>query len=241
MGALYKGFIATGILSLIALYPITALLSAIGARFPRLLIGWFQERIRHDLEHDETRYDPLPHRSGTLDLSSLSSSPEYEDLIRQVRDHCLDAEGMGAYRYPELFELLAEGFGETVLRVLSEWIDSKDEKRMRVIGRLLREAPHSFIFKNRDFVDSLLSAASSMSTTCLEDVAGDLYSVTLSGSRSGKPGQPFPRDIQTRDDARSVLNDLPNGSPARRLYENVLSSAETRIDAQLREGEELGI
>lgn len=222
-------------------YSITALLSAIGARFPRLLISWFEERIRHDLEHDEIRYDPLPHRSGTLDLSSLSRSPEYEDLLRQVRDHCLDAEGMGAYCYPELFELVAQGFGEKVLRVLSEWINSNDEKRLRAIGRLLREAPHSLIFQNRDFVDRLLSAASSMSTTCLEDVAGDLYSVTLSGSRSGKPGQPFPRDIQTRDDARLVLNDLPNGSPARRLYENVLSSAEARIDAQLREGEELGI
>jgi hypothetical protein len=148
---------------------------------------------------------------------------------------------MGSYWYPQLFELLAEGFDVAVLRVLSEWIDSNDGKRLRAIGRLLREAPHSFIFQNRDFVDRLLSAASSVSTTCLEDVAGDLYSVTLSGSRSGNPGQPFPRDIQIRDDALSVLNDLPAGSPARRLYENVLSSAEARIDAQLREGEELGI
>ena len=59
-------------------------------------------------------------------------------------------------------------------------------------------------------------------------MVGALYSATISGIRSGTPGEPFPETIE-RDKSRDIAKDLPAGSIERRFYTDMAKSADRDI------------
>jgi Restriction endonuclease len=221
-------------------YNICTFLNGIGARFSRLLVDWFERRIIRDLRDESGGYHALPFEGSVLDLSSIAESPEYGDLLRQVRDHAHGATGIASYWYPQLFTRLAVGYSERSLRALEEWLDPPQDARVCTVSHLVRGAPSPFVFQHRAFVERLLGAATLAGADCLREVTTDLYQTALYGERFGTWGEPFPEDVQAREQASAVLEDLPGGSPARAFYEVIRESAGHRIDAQLQESEEMG-
>ncbi len=219
-------------------YEISELLNLITATTPGIVVEWFEQRIEHALKGDHPGYHPLAFANGFLKLGSIRS-PEYGNLLRQVRDRTRDTKGLGIYYYPQLFKLLAGGYDERVLEILAEWATSTNEAELRAVARLLGEAPRGVVFRHLGLVEDLLGSAKKVSQDCYRDAMGHVYGAILSGMRTGTPGQPFPQDLAIRDQAAQVLNDLSPTSPARELFEGVAEGASHRIDWQIQEGEEL--
>ena len=55
------------------------------------------------------------------------------------------------------------------------------------------------------------------------------YGAVISGSYTGAPGQPLPRDLKQRDKARRLADRLIPGSPEERFYRSVERSAEEQM------------
>jgi len=62
---------------------------------------------------------------------------------------------------------------------------------------------------------------------------GALWSATISGVRSGTPGEPFPETIEQRDRSRAIAKDLPAGSIERRFYADMAKSAERDVQREI--------
>lgn len=58
---------------------------------------------------------------------------------------------------------------------------------------------------------------------------GALWGATISGVRSGTPGEPFPETIEQRDKSREIAKDLPAGSIEKRFYTDMAKSADRDI------------
>lgn len=55
--------------------------------------------------------------------------------------------------------------------------------------------------------------------------------------KTGTPGEPFPRDLEALEKAKSILDSLPRFSPAYRLYDLIKRDAEKNIAESLKEQE----
>lgn len=221
-------------------YQISELLNLITATAPRLVVKWLEQRIEHALTGDQQDYYPLPFAKGFLKFETIRRSPEYENLLRQVRDRTRDTKDIGIYYYPKLFMLVAGGYDdERTLSVLTEWAMSTKEAEIRAVARLLGEAPRGFVFRHLGLVEDLLRSAKKINQRCYRDAMSHVHGAIFNGMRSGTPGQPFPQDLNIRDEAARVLNELRAASPARELFEDVARGASARIDRSVQEAEEL--
>jgi len=57
-----------------------------------------------------------------------------------------------------------------------------------------------------------------------------LFNSAISGIRQGVPGEPFPRDLETKSKAESILRSLSRFSPAYQLYEALKNYSEWGIE-----------
>ena len=62
---------------------------------------------------------------------------------------------------------------------------------------------------------------------------GALWGATISGIRSGTPGEPFPETVEQRDKSREMAKDLPAGSIEKRFYTDMATSADRDILREL--------
>ena len=69
----------------------------------------------------------------------------------------------------------------------------------------------------------------------LREMTGALRAATISGARSGTPGEPFPEDIEQRDKSLKIAETLPTGSLEERFYRDMAKSAEESIARELAE------
>ena len=56
-----------------------------------------------------------------------------------------------------------------------------------------------------------------------------LWGATISGVRSGTPGEPFPEAVEQRDRSRQIAKQLPTGSLEEQFYSDMAESAERDI------------
>ncbi|MCB1790333.1 MAG: hypothetical protein KDJ24_08540, partial [Gammaproteobacteria bacterium] len=96
---------------------------------------------------------------------------------------------------------------------------------------------HAFSLDNPTFVVGYLAAAKSHGSKCLESATSALYCAAVSGGKQGTPGEPFPRDVEALEKAKSILDSLPRFSPAYRLYDLIKQDAEKNIAESLKERE----
>lgn len=86
------------------------------------------------------------------------------------------------------------------------------------------------------FVLRYLDRCRSVGPKLVEEAIEKLSAAAMSGSWSGTPGEPMPRDVETREAARKVLAELSRLSPAYGLYSEVLRHAEKNIARSREEG-----
>ena len=204
----------------------------------RAVVGLLLSRIRKK-EEKGARYHPLPLLKFRDPLIGLAASPDYENILREIRDTLLEPGGAAEYWIEKLFREASLDFESAAsLKVLDEWINSGDAARIQLAARLVSRAQPEFIFKHVGFIANLLERAYAAHTDCYQDVACSLESSARSGTRLGTPGQPRPQDVAIRDQALEVATQYDAGSPPYRFYTSLAESAEASIRSQLLKDEE---
>ena len=220
-------------------FPINDLLVKASERDAVAVIGLLLKRIARS-DNEKLEYRALPILGFNRQLTGLATSPEQENLLREIRDASLKPGWAVERSIPQLFREVSSGFKSAAsLKVLNEWINSGDPAMIESAARLVSGAPPGFVFKHVDFVENLLDRAHAMSYDNYRRVGGNLMSSVLTGTRSGTPGQPMPEDVAIRDQATAVASQFDAGSPAHRFYASLAESAKTSIMNALLRDEEL--
>ena len=178
-------------------------------RIPEELVDFLLERVdlSKNIEHSSNdRFQPLPY-TGFFDngLNGISLSPHYKEILRKVRDRSLNPDWKESFWLPKLYSYISENFSLTSLEVLNEWINTKNEEKIKAVGLLVKEAPSDFVFLHSDFVSNLLVSAQAISDDCYEEVRSDLSNSALHGVKTGFLGQPSHEDQKIRDRAQEFM------------------------------------
>lgn len=143
------------------------------------------------------------------------------------------------YRVAAVVATMFDVDARVVVEFLDSRLDAATPAELGIVTRLLRHTHHFFAFEQQAIVERLLERVAVADPAELDHVREGLAATALSGMRSGIRGEPMPRDLQTRDRAKSVLAKLSRFSPAWPLYDTILRNAEHDIASALREGEML--
>ena len=220
-------------------YPINDFLVKASERDAVAVIGLLLKRIRRS-DNEKLGYHALPLLGFNRRLTGLATSPDQENLLREIRDASLESVWAVERWTPQLFREVSSGFESAAsLKVLDEWINSGDPAMIESAARLVSGAPPGFVFKHVDFVVNLLERSLEANAGCYRSVTGRLVGCAMFGTRSGTAGQPMPQDVAIRDQATAVASQLDAGSPANRFYASLAESAEKSIGDDLLRDEEL--
>lgn len=211
-------------------YSVSQALATRSATDPAWVIGLLQERIQLAESLDSVReYHALPHFwDNSLQVRDTADFlPSLNGILAWIAD-ALDSwsrRRMGA----DLFAAVAKGYDTPVVELLAHALASGTEKVTLAVAAVLHEAPRTFIWDRPEFVRTALHAADRLGEDVLQEMAGALWGATMSGIRSGTPGEPFPETVQQRDKSRDIAKDLPAGSIEKRFYTDIAKSAERDI------------
>jgi hypothetical protein len=222
-------------------FQIATFLSSLSQRDPGAVVSLLRRRIdRSDNEDASADYRPIPYRWDDSSPLQIRTSPAFAQILRELCDYLLESdEGWRrGFWAPHLFAAVVGRADDVVLDLLSDWAGTTDPKRLEVVSQLFREAPRSLVWTRVDWVQDMLDRASIFGSDCYSSVASGLHSAVVSGGRSGKPGEPFPEDIEQRDRSYEIARTLTVGSPAHRFYTNLAKSAEASIRWSIERDEE---
>jgi hypothetical protein len=139
---------------------------------------------------------------------------------------------------PKLFEEASLGFNCTSLKVLEEWVNSTDTKKIETVALLLKETHQEFIFQHFEIIIKILDQAYILGDECYRKVTGYLSSNAAHGLRSRSIGCPAPEDVSLQEQALSVIKQFTVGSPAYKFYDSLARYAKTSIEEDLKRDEE---
>lgn len=186
------------------------------------------------------KYDPLPLLGFTHAFTDISHIDGFKKHIAQVRDLALNDEMSNDYFcLPSLFKAVSDHYSLPSLDVLSEWLASKDEKKIKSIALLVKEAPANFLFDNVKFVSTLLENAHNLSDDCYKYVKSYLFGIILEGGISRTYGKPAPKHIWIRDKSDEILKILTPHSVASSFYNDLKDYALKEMDDDIQKDEEL--
>jgi hypothetical protein len=138
-----------------------------------------------------------------------------------------------------LFFEVSLGYGPPSLKVLEEWIDSRDPERIEAVSSQLSVAPADFVFQHADFVSNALRKAHAVGKECYHTVSGNLHTSAQSGGRHRIGGGPFPEDVALRDRAKTAAERYWRGSPEHEFYDTLVHRAAGNIRRTHAEDEEI--
>lgn len=238
-------------------YHISKFLVCAAKKIPASVLQLILKRIDLSVTKDDIDYDPLPSIYLENCLHYLSSSEEYEDILRGIRDrwfnqrlqmmsaeNCKDLipeDVLHSFKleplYKELYEEASFVFIEeskrkispVSLNLLNEWINSENVGKIKAASRLIRGFQAGFIFGYLEFVSNLLERAYKAGDECYEAVSSNLFTIAVSGVKMGIPGQPFPEDVKLRDQASAIAKQFLQGSPVRKFFDSLVVYAEADI------------
>ena len=222
------------------LYPLYEFLGYCSSRIPEAVVDFLLERLNIAEKGEKSsggKFQPLPYLGFHQGLKDISSSPNYKDILRRVRDRALNPTVIDYL--PELFAELSGGFSSVCLEVLDEWTESDDVKKIRSVGLLVKNAHPGFIFSHSEFVSRLIEKSYEVGEDCYFIVTSNLSSPAILEGGTRIAGQPMPQDVKLRDQAKDFLQKFPVGSPTQRFYLSLSEHAELSIRNSLARDEEL--
>lgn len=217
---------------------IETFLAAISEKYAVRLSEFFMTRVDYAATAGDWRYRPCNYGPyGHVPLR-FRSSPDFGPVLRQVSDWMKTRDDLlFRERSAELFDTMFKPFDETLVANLQEWAETATEEDIKAIAKILGEAPPDFVFTHRDFVVRFVERARQFGERALEEAISNLFRSTISGVRSGTPGEPTPDDLATRAEAENAVAELPRFSPAFALYDRIQKHASWSIDISIRDGE----
>jgi transcriptional regulator with XRE-family HTH domain len=219
-------------------------LSNTSKSFPEKVLDFFIARVERAVSTKSWKYRPTNHGPYVHVPLKFKEVPNYGTLLARTvqwisgASYDQDQRVLFNYRARELFEAAFGAFDEEVVQFLERWSERADETGFKIIANLLAEAPHTFVFTQKDFVLALMTLAQRAGADALEHVSSALFSASVGGVRQGTHGEPFARDIDTKKNCEEILATLSKFSPAYELYDGLLKHAQSEIARSLRERED---
>jgi len=222
------------------LYNLDEFLEYCSSKIPEAVVDYLLRRLEIAEEKPPSEdYQPFPILGFHHGLKDIASSSDYKYMLRKVRDRALNANTNICWWISKLFADLSDNFSSISIKVLCEWIDSNDSKKIQTLGLLVKNAPSEFVFSHSEFVSSLLEKAHKISLECYNDVASNLSSSATSGIWSRTPGKPSTKDIRLRDKSKELSQKFPMDSSAQQFYFSLLRHAEFSIRDSLARDEDI--
>jgi transcriptional regulator with XRE-family HTH domain len=219
-------------------YWVNAFLKKAIRRAPRAVIELAMARIDDAIAKDDWRKHPLGdvlNDRDALDLMSLSQGPA---LLCGLLDWALDRIGdyKFSHRFAELVESLCSPYGADCIATIEDWLTGGTGEHFKVISAILRNAGPRFIHANEGFIARVLKAAQGVGRKTHKDFSSAIFVASVSGVRSGAPGQPFAADLELKALSERRLALLGKSDPTFALYQELQNHAAQEIERQLEEG-----
>lgn len=219
-------------------YQLGRLLRDIAVRVPIPLLEMLIRRIDRLSEWSRgTGYDPTPSETSESIWTDVNDE-QRTFLVRQLRDEYRGGGWPRVATFPYLYAEIGRASGDAIA-ILSEWICSGDDDRVRAAASLFGRAPQNYVFDNPDLVERWLDAAEMTSIDAVSAVRSAFWSSVHSEVKGGQPLQPFPRDLEIQRRSTELAARYDRGVQARRFYEALASEAATDIENQRKRDEEL--
>ena len=202
-------------------------LSFAARRDPIAVVEFFVRRIEHRATTQASDFRPIPFHVS-VDFRRLSAHPNYGQVLRKIRDLALNSASWHfGYYASDLFWSVAHG--DASLEVLREWIESNERQKIVEAAHILEKAGNNFVFGNPDWVALILEKAAAIDRKCFQDVGSYLYSSATSGTKSGTPGEPMPRDLEVREKATALARRFGTRPNVKEFYDLLARDAQHNI------------
>ncbi|PKL67685.1 MAG: hypothetical protein CVV28_05300 [Methanobacteriales archaeon HGW-Methanobacteriales-1] len=220
-----------------SLYSLDKFLGYCSTKIPDKIIDFFLKRLEMTEEkfEDNYKFKAIPYRfeNGI----NVSSSPNYKDILRKVRDNTLNPH-ISKHSISDLFIEISDGFSEPSIEVLNEWIDSDDAKKIENVGLLIKNAPIDFLFSNYEFVSRLIEKSYVLSKDCYTNVIKFCEDINNPFDISRTPGEAPPAAVELRKNSNQISKKYNKGSPTEKFYSSLTKQAENTISKAAIEDEE---
>ncbi|WP_329620023.1 ATP-binding protein [Streptomyces sp. NBC_01255] len=209
-------------------YEIGRFLAELVSTEPLTVIELLEARVESSPRQATGMYSPLPFHWDVT--PPFREHDDFPALLRQIRDW-IAAEPESTHRRfwgANLFELVAGPYDARVTEVIDEYFHDSDPVKISIAADILSKA-HRTIVWDVDFVRSSLRAADRHGDASLERVRDALHAATISGMRSGTPGQPYPEDVEQHAKATELADKCARGSVEEQFYRGLAASAQHRV------------
>ena len=221
-------------------YWIDELLAEFSFRFPFLTAGFFMERCeiasqQKSYSFRAANFGPYSHRRLRV-LESDKCCNVLEGVWRWLRQNG-NRDHYFQYAAAHMFEAMFLGSTDKLTEFFQSILTMADAGDLKLMGQLLREAGHAFVFAHSGFVVELLERCQRVDFELHQEIWQQLYCSAQEGVRSGIPGEPMPRDLEDKSKSEEVLARLSRLSPAYELFDAIRQSAisnieRTKLDAE---------
>jgi len=215
------------------------------SKYPNLAINFLLDRILYSKLKGRAwpdRYKALPH-----DLRfeiEFKEHHNYLGILRKVRNKITDPD-YNTYYISQLFVEISDNFCPVSIRVLCEWVNSKNIKKIEAIGILMHTTiqqisrqPSDFIFSNLNLVSQLLDNLYTLNEDSYVKIRDKLIDAHFTIRMfSNNPSEESEDEMITRQ-SKKILKKLPENSPTQEFYYLLCKKAEKNINNQVFDEEE---
>jgi hypothetical protein len=218
------------------------LLSYLSLHFAEQTCTFFLERVDMAAASDESfsRVRPINYGPWVHVPLQFKKSVHYSAVLERVWNWMI-ARDAADWRFEHHAAALFEGMflpiDEPVVAFLATKLAAATKQELRWMAAVLSRTDANFVFDHQQFVTNFLDACERAGQPARQKGIGELLRGSMSGIRSGRPGEPFPRDLETLARVQTVLPRLPKLSPAYELYDLIRKNAERDIEIQRQQAE----
>ena len=203
-------------------------------RMPGEVVDFVCRRLESAEQRRDWGYAMISDRIHANQGFGLLKQPEGFAHLSRLLDWAVDrlADHDIGYEFGNAVGALCGEFSNDDTAMFLRWMRSGDERHFKVVAAILREVSNRFVIDHAEFIQELLYFAEGSSPKSVEMLTSSVYAATVSGSRSGTPGEPFREDLEMEEIAGARLKELSRFDPARTLYTWLLSHAQENIKRQ---------
>jgi hypothetical protein len=205
-------------------------------RFPQIVANFCLDRVKYRRSlprEQQTRYEPISCLSRHLVPESRAVNEQH--IEERYQALCTIHDELLAFEESEIitiFAYLANGYDAITLQVLSDWLESGAEQKIRLVAKLIQKAPPSFVFDNEAFVERLLSTATVTSKDISKQMGNALLNSAMPFAFIGIPDVLSNERVQIRDRARQTADKYPSKSAMHEFYMDLSKEADYRVEIQ---------
>jgi hypothetical protein len=200
-------------------------------------LSFIRQRLEQSTQYGWD-YRPLPYGPLLQTSLSLLDLPGGVARLKEFLQWCqpFRTHEKARFHLPQVIQALATAPNASIVEALSELVERGSPEDLDLASMIVGAAEGDLVFDHPDTVSRLLLAAQKASLEIHEDMMHGLVHSAVAGGRQGKPGQPFPRDLDLKRRAEERLGLLAHDDPGVPVYQEILDHAQAAIRRQEEDG-----